>query len=108
MNKYFRGFLVVLLLMPFVCNASSYTGKTTTIRYGGGFKRISVQTGAHSSPCLPIWSSWFSFEGATASDVELWASALLRAQSEGRTVVIQGTGSCDSAGVESISFIDIK
>lgn len=84
MNTVFRLFSAVLLLMPLIGNASSWTGKTTTIRYGAGLSpaRVSILVGAHGSPC-PTHPTWFAFEDASAGTVSIWASALLQAQTAG-------------------------
>ena len=108
MNIVFRFISAALLLMPLISNASSWTGKTTTIRYGVSPARVSIQVGAHhGSPCS-TYLAWFAFEGSSASEVSIWASAFLEAQNAGRTVTIVGTGLCDSFGVEGVAYFDVK
>lgn len=51
---------------------------------------------------------WYSFENADNGVGRTWLEALVAAINANHTVIIDGTGTCDSAGLEMIHFIDFK
>ena len=115
-NMIFRLSLAVLLLTPLAANASTYTGKITSLRYGNPSGtlspgRIGIQVGSHgaSSCSSGALATYYSLQDNNSTGVfGLWVTALLEALKEGRTVTITGSGTCDSFGVESISSFDIN
>ncbi len=89
-------------------SASTSTSQILTLRSHAstevpGNLRVSVQmTGATSCP----FSGWYSFDLPDSLTAKTWVSILLSAQASGRQVTIAGTGTCDSSGLERISYMD--
>ncbi len=103
-----RLMLVVLFVMPAFANASAFSGKIQTIRINTGTSaaRVSILVGAHGSPCAT--SQWFAYENASVDQGGLLTPAFIDAANNGRTVFIQGTGTCDTFAVEKIDYVDFK
>ena len=99
--------LVLLLISSSFAVASSYAGKISKLRFGVGLTsvaRVSILTSQPTSCGNP---GWLVYENADTGVGKLWSSTLLAAQAAQRTVVIAGTGTCDSLGYELVEFIDI-
>jgi hypothetical protein len=105
-HKSFNILLFFLFFIPISVNASTFNGKTTTIRYSGidNKPRISLQTPTKNS-CN---NNWYYFESDDASLFSLISSVAQDAQNLGKSVTIYGTGSCDGLGIESINAFDVK
>jgi hypothetical protein len=89
--------------------ASEFTGKIQALRYNAGSSgtRVSILVGDHRSPCNSA-RDWFAFENANQGLGALWTSALIEALTQAQTVVISGTGRCDSFGVEAVNQVEVR
>lgn len=86
-------------------NATTFTGKVQTLRLSAGTTAARVSVG--STQPTACGQPWFSFENASTGLGKLWLASLLAAKSQGKTVVIAGTGTCDSWSIERVLYIDV-
>ena len=93
--------LVASVALPLATQASEFTGKIRTLRYGVEKDRLSIEVGPHGSPC-GAHPDWYSVEGKP-----VWINALAGALARKRTVTLVG-GACDSFDVESVKWFDVK
>ena len=89
-------------------HASAYTGPVLDIRavtspQNSANIRVSIEISGTTS-CTN--SGWYSFELAPGPVESLWSAILVAAISDGAKVTITGTNSCDSYGLEEVSYID--
>lgn len=109
-NKRPTVFIVALmaLLNAGPVLASTFTGTIDRLRFtpGATAARVSVLT-AGPTDCPASGGRDYAFENADSSLGKLWTDALSQAFLQGRTVVIHGTGICDSFDIEGVLFIDV-
>lgn len=88
--------------------ASTLTSRIATLRLNkttASPARTSIQMFGVAGPCF---GTWYAFENAHTGLGKNWTDALTAASQSGKTVTVVGTGTCDSAGVEKVNYIDIK
>jgi hypothetical protein len=90
----------LVLTMQSQAEASDFDGRIRGLRLnvGTSVARVSIFVGPHNSPCAA--AEWYAFENAHRDIGALWASYLNSALAASRTVFINGTGQCDTSGVE--------
>jgi hypothetical protein len=98
-----------MLIMTPIASASILSGKIQRIRINtgtSGSSRISILMTGNTSCRL---NGWFAYESDNTSIGLAFANTqgLLAAYQSGRSITIQGTGTCDALGVEKISYIDL-
>jgi hypothetical protein len=98
----------LVLTMQSQAEASDFDGRIRGLRLnvGTSVARVSIFVGPHNSPCAT--AEWYAFENAHRDIGALWASYLNSALAANRTVFINGTGQCDTLGVEGVGFIDFR
>jgi hypothetical protein len=98
-----------LALLSGAAHASQFTGPIAAdgLRFSTGASpsRVSV---AVSTATVCGGQRWYAYENADSGLGGLWTEALIQARIHGRTIRIVGTGTCDSFGIEGISFIDLR
>jgi hypothetical protein len=110
-NKYVIGGVIAglsILAMAPIASASSLNGKIQRIRINpvaGGSPRVSILMTGNTS-CVAA-NGWFAYENASTGVGLVNTEGLLAAYQSGRSITIQGTGTCDPYGVEKISYIDL-
>ena len=72
----------------------------------GAVPRVSIRMDKSSNPCAN--QGWYAYEGATSGLGLLFTNFLTTAYTNGKTIVVHGTGTCDVFGVEKIQSIDIE
>lgn len=112
MKLLFCLFFVVLFLLSPISNATEWTGKIKTVKYGFTeegeiFATISVKIGPHNSPCPQ--SDWLILTDTRFVHIsDVWNSALLEAHFKNKKVHMIGTGVCHKSGVEYLSSFEIE
>lgn len=109
MNKFVAiGLAFSLSALCKTSGASTFEGtpQLVQINPGTSVARVSIFAGPHGSPCS--LGDWFAFENADSGVGKLWAAAVLSAYAAEKKIVVVGTGSCDSYGVEIVSFVQLK
>jgi hypothetical protein len=101
-------FAVMALVFAGGAQASSYTGTLQQVLSSAspttsGNSRVSIYTGSTTS-CTGN-PGWFSFDLPSASVASLWEATLLAAITAGKSVTINGLGTCDPYGLEIVSSI---
>lgn len=103
----------VLLAAP-MAFASTNTGLIETLRVNtnsnnpnAGSPRVSVKLVGNQTTSCPT-QGFYAYNNAVNGIGRLRTDALLAAYKSDQPVVIVGTGQCDSFGVETINFIDLK
>lgn len=109
MNK--RIYLVAsLALLTGTAHATEFNGLIGAdgLRFSTGASgaRVSVASGLPTTLCNIKF--FYAYENAASGLAGLWTAALIQARIHGRPVRIVGNGSCDSFGVEGVSYIDLK
>jgi hypothetical protein len=110
-NKLAIGGMLVglsILAMAPIASASSLSGRIQRIRLSsgtGGSPRVSILMTGNTS-CAAV-NGWFAYESASTGLGFVNTEGLLAAYKSGRSITIQGTGTCDPFGVEKINFIDL-
>jgi hypothetical protein len=103
-----RIFSVVALILAAQAQASTYTGTLQKVLSSAsptttGNTRVSIYTGSTTS-CTGN-PGWFSFDLPSASVASMWNATLLSAITVGKSVTINGVGTCDPYGLEIVSSI---
>ena len=107
--------LLTTLLVMATCaaDASTMTTQITDLRFSSSSistanSRVSIKiSGTTSCSSNPGWYSYeYPDSGPGAALGKAWTAALLAALSDGASVTIFGTGTCDNFGIEVVSFID--
>ncbi len=106
------GLLAAVILgftLSLQAEASDFDGKVRSIKFSSGSSstRVSISVGQHRSPCNGH-SEWFAFENADQGIGAIWASALIAALTNDRSVSISGTDACDSSGTEGVLSIEVR
>ncbi len=103
------SFTIVVSAMTSPAEASGFDGKIRSIKFSSGSSsaRISISVGEHRSPCKDN-PEWFAFENAHQGIGAVWASALIAALANNRSISIVGTEACDSSGTEGILSIELR
>jgi hypothetical protein len=91
--------------------ASTYHGVIHEIRIAAtssGGTRVSVLSSG-TTDCGPgnAINHWYSFEYSPTGPGAAWLAALLSAKITQASIIIQGTGTCDASGMETVSSIDL-
>lgn len=101
----------VLLCIAGLAQASSFEGKVARVRSqpvqasAGPQVRVSVQVVNGTTGCP--FGGWYVYQLGAGPAADMWLSKLMAAKTSDRTVTIQGTGSCDVYGLESIAYMDL-
>lgn len=104
-----KGIVAVMaLIFTGGAEGSSYTGTLQQVLSSAspttsGNTRVSIYTGSATS-CTGN-PGWFSFDLPGASVAPLWEATLLAAITAGKSVTINGLGTCDPYGLEIVSSI---
>ena len=107
-NKWAPALSVLALVLGTGAQASTYTGTLLKVLSSAspttaGNARISVYTGSTTS-CTGN-PGWFSFDLPSAGVAPMWNATLLAAITAGKSVTINGLGTCDPFGLEFVSSI---
>jgi hypothetical protein len=112
MKKSFVSTLLVLIGLAFIQQdvmASTLTSRIKTLRINKtqlSPARTSVEL--FSTVAGPCFGNWYAFENAHTGVGKNMTDSLIAAAQSGKTVTIQGTGTCDSLTVEKVQVIDVK
>lgn len=101
-------FALIALTLATGAQASVYTGTLQEVLSSPspttpGNTRVSIQTGSTTS-CTGF-AGWYSFDLPSASVASMWEATLLAAIATGKTVTINGAGTCDGYGLEIVGSI---
>lgn len=98
-----------LVLLGGSAHASEFTGliDAAGVRFSKGVSAARVSV-AVSAPTACGGQRFYAYENADSGLGGLWTAALIQARAHGRPIRIVGTGTCDSFGIEGISFIDLR
>jgi hypothetical protein len=115
MMKASRSLAAVLaLLWPCATAwASSFAGGVYEIKVSTGTTpvRMSVlvdDTSFQNDCSGSAFRRYYAYENADTGIRKLWTSAFLLAIASGATVVINGNGACDAAGIEGILAVTVR
>ena len=101
-------FALIALTLTAGAQASVYTGTVQEVLSSAspttvGNTRVSIQTG-NTTSCTGF-AGWYSFDLPSASVASMWEATLLAAITAGKTITINGTGTCDNYGLEIVGSI---
>lgn len=102
-------FAVLFIIAGATAHASVYTGTPGQILSQvspttSGNTRVSIATGGTTS--CSGYPGWYSFDLPNASVLPTWVATLLAAVVSGKTVNINGSGTCDAYGLEIVASIN--
>ena len=112
MKKSFVSVLLVIIGLAFIQQdvlASTLTARIKTLRINKtelSPARTSVEL--FSTVAGPCFGNWYAFENAHTGVGKNMTDSLIAASQIGKLVTVQGTGTCDTLGVEKVQFIDMK
>jgi hypothetical protein len=101
-------FALIALILATGAHASVYTGTLQAVLSApspttSGNTRVSIHTG-NTTSCTGF-AGWYSFDLPSASVASMWNATLLAAITAGKSVTINGLGTCDSYGLEMVGSI---
>ena len=101
-------FLLVIALGSAAAYPSTYTGPLQQVlsqvsQTTPGNTRVSIFTGAVTS--CSGYPGVYSFDLPSASALSTWTATLLSAIAAGKNVTINGSGTCDQWGIETVGSI---
>ena len=90
--------------------ATTYTGQVTGVQSQPspttpGNIRVSIQV-TLTTGCTGYGGMWYSYDLPPGPAASMYGAILLAAMNAGRSVVIFGSGSCDSYNVETVNAIE--